>query len=304
MTKSVTTAAFISSSAKYVKAAVAEANADKNAYLTKAEAATLPQDLQDNFASYRARGTNNGSVSAKAFVESYAAYVAATTLKADSASNGILSRADAKNLPVDLRDNYANFSLGERPAAAELMNSKQRLDAIYNRALPASSKIGELARRMDQELADMNIMSGVVGVASGKLSNKNPSDADFAAWAKALTTDYVTATESEGPSALSTKFVSNSEGVKKAALYLADGFAYDTSNPDNFTDIIQGMPDQEVLGINDLTKALGGPVKNITVEAQVADDNGYDGPNKVGMSVFLNTSTGEFIGFYGREGHI
>lgn len=105
----VKTAAFISSSAAYVRATVAKANADKNTYLTKAESAALPADLQDNFGNHRVGAQKNGRVVADKFVERYTAYVAVKAKEADANGNGILSKKEAKNLPVDLQDNFANF---------------------------------------------------------------------------------------------------------------------------------------------------------------------------------------------------
>lgn len=105
-----TTSNFVTASASYVAHAVKRANADGNAFLTKAESEKLPKDLQDNVANFRARGSGNGVVGAKTFVKAYEGYVVATSLKADANENGLLSRAEARALPKDLRDNYAHFA--------------------------------------------------------------------------------------------------------------------------------------------------------------------------------------------------
>lgn len=106
---SVKIADFVSASAKYVRAAANAANADKNAYLTKAEGKALPRDLRDNFENHRVGAQANGSVTKSKFVSRYTDYVAVMAKKADKNGDGFLSATEAKNLPRDLKDNFANF---------------------------------------------------------------------------------------------------------------------------------------------------------------------------------------------------
>ncbi len=307
-TKSI--APFIASSRKYVAAAVAKANANKNTYLTKAEAKKLPKDLQDNFANFRALGKNSGSVVAEEFVKRYGDYVEAVVRKADKNESGVLSSAEISTLPDDVRDNFTNFWAnggGDVAPAAELQTAAQRADSIYNRALPASSALGKLAKELDQQLADGNIMSGVVGTASGKLPNAGTAtDAQLSAWGTALMTDYL-AVSDDGAKALDVKVehLSASAALQRAGLILADGNAFDTSNPENVKGLLdgEGKPgdDDHVIGLKEVNAKLGTPVKALVVSGKRKNDDGD--LDKVGLALFLNTKTGEFVGYYGREGH-
>ncbi|MBL8957834.1 MAG: hypothetical protein JNK82_44075 [Myxococcaceae bacterium] len=101
------TADFIARSAAYVRANVTKANADKNTYLTKAEAKKLPADLRNNYENHRA-AQGNKSVVASKFVQKYTDYVAVHAKKADKNNDGFITSAEVKNLPVDLRDNFWN----------------------------------------------------------------------------------------------------------------------------------------------------------------------------------------------------
>jgi len=305
-TKSI--APFIAASRKYVAATVAKANANKNVYLTKAEATKLPKDLQDNFANFRALGKNNGSVRAEEFVKRYGDYVEAVVRKADKNDSGVLSNAEIATLPEDVRDNFTNFWAnggGAVSPAGELQTAAQRSDSIYNKALPASSALGKLAKELDQQLADGNIMTGVVGTASGKLANAGTAtEAQLSAWGSALMTDYL-AVSDDGAKALDVKVehMSAAKALAKAGLILAEGNAYDTSNPENIEGLIDGSPADELIGLKDVNAKLGTPVKAFVVSGKRKDeDNGtFD---KVGLAIFLNTKTGEFVGYYGREGHV
>ncbi len=101
--------AFVSSIRGYVTASVKRANADSNPYLTKAEAKALPKDLRDNYETHRVLGNGNDRVSANKFIQKFTAYVAVQAEKADLNGDGLLSTAEAKNLPKDVRDNFANY---------------------------------------------------------------------------------------------------------------------------------------------------------------------------------------------------
>ncbi len=308
MTRPVSQAGFTAASASYVAASVDKANADGNAFLTRQEARALPVDLQDNFDSFRARGTSRGVVGAQRFVEAYGAYVAKEAARADRNGNGYLSAAEGATLPADLQDNYANFRLGgPAPAEQSLQTQQERLDAIYNRQLPASSKLGETARQLDQELADQNIMSGVVGAASGKFSTANPSQAQLESWATAMAGDYLGETDGVKLQDAKVELLDPKEALERAGLAVAEGFAYDTSNPDNVRGVIDGADDGNggrLLGLADAIKLLGPSVKAVLVTGKAEDPNGGSRPNGVGMGLFVDTQSGEFVGFYGREGRV
>ena len=101
---------FISSSAAYVRANVRRANADRNPYLTLAEARALPRDLRDNYEAHRiGNSDNNNRVSASKFETKFTDYVAVKAQQADRNGDGYISPSEVRHLPVDLRDNYWNF---------------------------------------------------------------------------------------------------------------------------------------------------------------------------------------------------
>lgn len=106
---SVKVADFISSSAAYVRANVAKANKNGNAYLTKTESKSLAKDLKDNFEAHRLGSQENGSVTASKFVGKFTDYVAVMTKRADTNRDGFISTAEARKLPTDLQDNFANY---------------------------------------------------------------------------------------------------------------------------------------------------------------------------------------------------
>lgn len=307
MAKPISVPAFVSASARHVKSAVTQANADQNSFLTKAESAKLPADLQDNFAGFRKKGTANGSVAVKNFVEGYPAYVAANAAKADRNKDGKLSGSEAKSLPTDLKDNFAAFASGKAapPASKSLQTPKERMDSIYNRQLPASNSFGKMAKLLDQQLADGNIMSGEVGCASGRLSNKNPTDAEFKDWAVTLTMEYLAAAEG-GAKANNVKaeLLSPAKALKRATTFIAEGNAYGSHNTMMERAVLKGDPEEGLLGLEDLTRKLGTPAKCVIVTGKVPEDDDPSEMNKLGMAIFLNTKTGQFIGFYGREGHV
>lgn len=106
---SVKVADFIRSSAAYVRANVANANKDGNAYLTKTESKKLAKDLKDNFEAHRLGSQENGSVTANKFVAKFTDYVAVMAKRADTNRDGFISTNEAKKLPTDLQDNFANY---------------------------------------------------------------------------------------------------------------------------------------------------------------------------------------------------
>ena len=102
---------FVRSSAAYVRANVASANKNNNAFLTRTESKSLAKDLKDNFEAHRLGSQENGSVTASKFVEKFTNYVSVMAARADTNRDGYISTAEAKKLPVDLQDNFANYKL-------------------------------------------------------------------------------------------------------------------------------------------------------------------------------------------------
>ncbi len=73
------------------------------ATLTAAERDWVPAVARDNFDTVIA---TRGTLSKAAFIRTFIGYLTAQANKADKQGNGILSAAEAKALPVDLRDNF------------------------------------------------------------------------------------------------------------------------------------------------------------------------------------------------------
>lgn len=101
--------AFVKSIRSYVTANVKAANADGNTYLTKTEAKGLSKDLRDNYETHRLLGNGNATVVANKFIQKFTDYVGVQARKADVNGDGYLSTAEARKLPKDVRDNFANF---------------------------------------------------------------------------------------------------------------------------------------------------------------------------------------------------
>jgi hypothetical protein len=118
MARTVRVADFAAASARYVEGAVKKANVNGNAYLTKAEAAALPKDLQDNFEAKRMSSLSH-VVSAREFVGDYAQTVKDAAERADVNGDGVIAATEMRHLPTELQDNYANFARVAAPAAPE-----------------------------------------------------------------------------------------------------------------------------------------------------------------------------------------
>jgi hypothetical protein len=101
--------AFVKSIRGYVTANVKNANGDANPYLTKTEAKALPKDLKDNYETHRVLGNGNSTVVADKFIQKFTDYVAVQARKADANNDGYLTATEARKLPKDVRDNFANF---------------------------------------------------------------------------------------------------------------------------------------------------------------------------------------------------
>jgi hypothetical protein len=100
---------FIRASAGYASHAIENANDNKNTMLSREEAKALPQDLQDNYANYRAFLGQNSRVMTHDFASSYISWVAVQTRAADQNQDGLLEPQEIQALPVDLQDNAQNY---------------------------------------------------------------------------------------------------------------------------------------------------------------------------------------------------
>lgn len=110
----------VDASRSYVKSRVAAANKDGNKYLTRAEAKALPEDLRDNYTRFRA-STSNLQVPVTRFADDFVAKVRSSAERADVNADGAVDRAEARLLPAELQDNFANFAGTGRPAAAKVV---------------------------------------------------------------------------------------------------------------------------------------------------------------------------------------
>lgn len=293
----------IGKSAAIANNAVKKANVDGNANLTKAEALKLPKALRDNFANYQK--AHGGTVKVEDFIATYGRYVAAMAKRADANGDGVLSATEQKKLPKDLSDEVAALSgLTISDTPRELLTHDQRLDVIYNRALPDASTFGTLVRTLDQQLADNNIMSGVVTAISGKIKG-SATPAELEGLARSLLADTLQETDGFKPRNLKGASATATAALKQGGEFIALGNAFDTTNPENLKGVINGFGtgDEHQIGLREATKALGSDLKAAVATATVPDDNGWVGNNKVGVALFLNPKSGEFVGFYGREGH-
>jgi hypothetical protein len=96
---------FVIRSNDAVRVAVDRANTDKNPFLTRAEAEALPANLKDSFDAYQRR-QSNGVVGAARFAEEYVRFVARAATAADTNRDGVLTKREARGLPVELHDNF------------------------------------------------------------------------------------------------------------------------------------------------------------------------------------------------------
>lgn len=96
---------FVIRSNDAVRVAVASANTDKNGFLTRREAGALPANLKDNYDAYQQR-QSNGVVGSARFAEEYVRSVAQAAAAADVNRDGVLTKREARALPVDLQDNF------------------------------------------------------------------------------------------------------------------------------------------------------------------------------------------------------
>ena len=114
MSASLKVSEFVTRSASYIRAATAAANADGNAYLTKAEARALPSDLKDNFELLRA----SGPLTTSKFISLYRRDVSIWAGSVDSNKDGALSPVEQRKLPSYIKDNVANYLRRRNPAPA------------------------------------------------------------------------------------------------------------------------------------------------------------------------------------------
>ncbi|MBI4350350.1 MAG: hypothetical protein HY550_02820 [Elusimicrobia bacterium] len=183
------------------------------------------------------------------------------------------------------------------PLSAPVMDARGK-GAYGSEDLPKSHKVRKAAEGTDSQWGDEDIMNGVVHVRSGHMVFDGGLAKDRLA---ATVTEYVKvyfkyydeqilAAPVKAETGLAVK-----TAVDLAALNIAKGFNYDTGNQEN----IKPLRAQ----IGRLTGLLGAEVTVLSAKSRaVIEDIGGDAL-EVGMVIFVNTRTGEYLAFYSREGN-
>jgi hypothetical protein len=134
MSSKVKVSDFVAASKKYVKKSVTKANKDKNAYLTKAEAKSLPKDLRDNFNTHRKLAQKNERAGAKKFTENFGKYVDVKIRKADSNKDGFIGGSrERRKVPADLRDNLSHYELATTTLARLKTEVSSSRDSLFDK---------------------------------------------------------------------------------------------------------------------------------------------------------------------------
>jgi hypothetical protein len=180
----------------------------------------------------------------------------------------------------------------------KLQTSKELAAAIANQQLPNSSVLGKTAMKLDGELRDNQMSNfGKARACAGQLKSfANLSDAAVESWAFQLACAFAKENCSAQVDRASVKTLTPEAGLNEAGIIIAKGNAY---GDEEIPEVINGMPDEDPprLGLSALTKTLGAPCKCVVVDGVLSDDRS----GRVGMAVFLNTTTGQFAAFFGRE---
>ncbi|MBI3180985.1 MAG: hypothetical protein HYZ28_02445 [Myxococcales bacterium] len=98
----------VAASRSYVEVQLKKADVSKNGLISPTEAKRLAKDLRDNFADSQFK-LPAGSVSAKDVAREFVVMMEAWAKATDKNGDGYLSSAEAKKLPKNLRDNFANY---------------------------------------------------------------------------------------------------------------------------------------------------------------------------------------------------
>ena len=181
-----------------------------------------------------------------------------------------------------------------RPPAA-LLDAKGRSDVLYNRQLPASNALGKVARRVDQEWGDANIMSGVVTAVAGRVKPR-ASDAQLKQLAAQLLSDALKATDELKPLGAVKVSVDHGDAAavaRTARVMALDGFVY-ADNADNI-----GPVQKDVAA---MLKPMGSLRDLRAVRARATVNHDDLGKVPVNLFLFANYKTGEIAAFYARQG--
>ena len=102
----------VAASKIYANSQIKKADLNKNQLLTKTEAKKLAADLQDNFDASQFK-LPSGSVKVADVAKEFVVMMEAWARASDKNGDGYLSKTEAKALPKNLRDNYANYLQAE-----------------------------------------------------------------------------------------------------------------------------------------------------------------------------------------------
>ncbi|MBI5630523.1 MAG: hypothetical protein HY921_06530 [Elusimicrobia bacterium] len=153
--------------------------------------------------------------------------------------------------------------------------------------------------QVDSRWQDDNIMNGSVGALSGRLLNPQAAYLSIRATVRKMLGD-----EYEGRSGIplannvaTRKISSIEEGVAEAALNLAKGFSYSTEYASGRANLVRRV-ERLVAHLENLDNVVA--VSAYT--ATVMDGMGEEALD-VGLILFLNRETGEYVAIYAREGN-
>jgi hypothetical protein len=201
----------------------------------------------------------------------------------------------------------ASFQSEARVSADFLQMHEQRLACIRNESLTANNPVRISAADLDASWADANIMNGSVGVMSGQLdfSSGAPSEAQLKNWAGLMLKDAVQEIDNSALTAAPkvTAGEANDKAIQKAATQVgAEGFVL-TNSPANIAPVtteisasIRALGDRADLR---MYRAQGTTGIEDSPETPRGDDQW-----KAGVHLFVNQRTGQFMGFFSREGWV
>lgn len=164
---------FLSAARDYSGKALAQADANKNGYISPSELKRLPKDLRDNVQKY---ADAHGRVPVAKFKAAFVAYARANLQKADRNKDGVLTASDISRLPRDLKDNVKSYVAASKDVwgggAAPTVKDKTPAGRIadHQRTYGASRvsyqeafEIGRKAVLKDREYGPGNILKEMGG---------------------------------------------------------------------------------------------------------------------------------------------
>ncbi len=172
----------------------------------------------------------------------------------------------------------------------------QTVPVIEREPLPKSSVLRQKTEELDAQWGDDNIMNGSVGTLSGRFKGV-PSSIQISVAAKVILMQTFEEYESRKlENSVAASPIPLKDAIEKAVINLADGFNLDKSNPEN----LDGLREQ----ISPLTSLLGktGRVVAVSAKSTAMDENSDPAVKvNVGLVLFVNQKTGEYVAFYARQ---